>query len=135
KRPNGADCKFAGFTPSVVRIHSYPRLLQRHSSSSEPAWRVTHSTQSLRTSAFWASQRRCEQCQYGSKDRRAPSTESRQYGMLKGWPKDLRSAGGAPNYASCTVCFSRLWVRTNSLEKRAKATYAEYQHQKASASP
>jgi hypothetical protein len=23
---SGADCKFAGFTPSVVRIHSYPSL-------------------------------------------------------------------------------------------------------------
>src|SRR5262249_53109390 len=27
------DCKFAGFTPSVVRIHSYPNLSQSHSSS------------------------------------------------------------------------------------------------------
>ena len=24
---SGADCKFAGFTPSVVRIHSYPKPL------------------------------------------------------------------------------------------------------------
>jgi hypothetical protein len=28
-----ADCKFAGFTPSVVRNHSYPSLFQSHSSS------------------------------------------------------------------------------------------------------
>ena len=39
-----ADCKFAGFTPSVVRIHSYPSLSQSHSSIFEAAWRMTHST-------------------------------------------------------------------------------------------
>src|SRR5262245_49738657 len=70
------DCKFAGFTPSVVRIHSYPRLLRSHSSSFEAAWRMTHSTQPLRTFAFRATQKRCEQCQYCLKDSRTPSTES-----------------------------------------------------------
>jgi hypothetical protein len=34
------DCKFAGFTPSVVRIHSYPSLSQSHSSSVQAVWRA-----------------------------------------------------------------------------------------------
>jgi Isochorismatase family len=37
---SSTDCKFAGFTPSVVRIHSYPSFSQSHSSSVLAVWRA-----------------------------------------------------------------------------------------------
>jgi hypothetical protein len=39
RRHGGRVPVCAGFAPSVLRIHSYPRLLQSHSSSFEAAWR------------------------------------------------------------------------------------------------